>query len=179
MRAVKVMALLTLGACASSGSNPASTASSTRTQTVIGGGSLRTTTDQSEYVSTIESSVEPVWKSLPMIYDSLGIPLTVMDFKAHLIGNQGLKIRQTLGKVPLSKYIDCGTAQLISSADTYDVFLTVVSHVRPNEPVGSDIVTTVTAAAKPLNVSQEYFQCSTKGELERKIADMVKAAVRR
>ena len=176
MRATAFIGLIAISACASGNSSPGSSAAGT--QAIVRGSDIRSAPSNPDHVTLIESSVAPVWRALPAVYDSLGIPLTVMDFKQHLIGNQGMKIRQTLGKVALSKYIDCGNGQIIPSADSYDIFLSVVTHVRPNEPVGSDLVTTMSAAARPLNVSQEYSQCSSKGELEKKIAELVKAAVR-
>ena len=177
MRAIVLFSLVIVGACASGGSDPRATATST--QSLIGGATLQRAEAVPEYVTPIDASVEPVWSALPVVYDSLGIPLTIVDFKAHLLGNQGLKVQHTLGKVPLSKYIECGNGQVISSADTYDIFLTVVSYVRANGHGGSDLVTTMTAAAKPLIVAQEYFPCATRGELEKKIADIVKAMVGR
>jgi hypothetical protein len=44
-------------------------------------------------------------------YDSLGIPLTVLDATTHTIGNEGLKARRRIGKTAsfTGDYIKCGT----------------------------------------------------------------------
>ena len=174
MRTVVALTSIALIACASGNVDPTASGRP-ESQAIVRGANLRMTAAAKPHVTTVAFSVDPVWRALPAVYDSLGLPLTVMDTKQHLIGNQGVTLRQKLGGVRLSKYIECGNAQIGLSADSYDVFLSVVTHVRPNDPVGTDIVTTVDAAAKPMTFSQEYSRCSTTGEIEKRIAELVTA----
>src|SRR5437667_10720875 len=74
-------------------------------QPVAVGISQRVTSINTANITTVSYTIARVWRALPHAYDSLAIPLTVFDNAKHLIGNQGMKIRQKLGNVALSKYI--------------------------------------------------------------------------
>ena len=117
--------------------------------------------------------LDQVWRALPGVFDSLKIPLTTVDPSRHLIGNEGMKIRQKLGTVALSQYLDCGQAQIGPSADTYDVFLSVVTTLRSTSAAETELSTTVESAAKPLAFGQEYSRCTSKGGIETRIVSIL------
>jgi hypothetical protein len=172
---VAILSLFALAACASGNST---TTTRPETMRVVAGGG--TATGQFNVTSTTAASVskaaypiDRVWRLMPAVYDSLKIPLTTFDGAKHLVGNEGMKIRQRLGGAPLSRYIDCGQAQIGPSADSYDVFLAVTTTIRSLSPTETEIATTVESQAKPMTYAQEYSRCSSKGTLEVLIADIV------
>jgi len=130
--------------------------------------------------STTALSTSPVdaFQFLPLAYDSLSIPRTWVEPKQFLVSSQGFKVRARLGKTPLSRYIDCGSTQIGANADSYDVFMTVTSRLTANG-AGSTLSTTVEAASRPLSFSQDYSRCSSRGELEKRIGAIVKAALQK
>lgn len=168
-----------LNACASS--NPAPTNAPTQTVSVIGagGGTVRLTPSTQASVSTVPFSVEQVWRVLPAAYDSVGIAISTLDGTARVVGNAGMKIRRQLGKVPLSRYLDCGATQVGQNADSYDVHLAVTTSVNAGEAGMATIATTVDAMAKPLAFAQEYSRCSSRGTLERRISEAVQLQLQR
>ena len=177
MRHPLPLILVALAACASGGSQ-----GSTRPETirVVGGGgtsstSINVTTSTSVAVSRLSYPIDRVWRALPAAYDSLKIPLTTLDVSRHFIGNEGMRIRQKLGTVALSQYIDCGQAQIGPSADSYEVYLVVTTTARSLSPTETEISTTVESAARPITFSQEFSRCATKGAIEARIADIVGA----
>jgi hypothetical protein len=178
MRHVIVLSVLGLGACAS---GPSQTSSQTETVRVFGGGGtsastaigIRNTT--SANASRLGYPIDRVWRALPAAYDSLKIPLTTLDANKHFIGNEGMKIRQRLGTVALSTYIDCGQAQIGPSADSYDIFLAVTTTVRSLSATETELATTIEAAGKPVAFAQDYARCGTRGIIETKIAAIVGA----
>jgi len=120
---------------------------------------------------------DDVFKSLPAIFTTLGIPLATSDPRQRVIGSEGMKVHGKLGKVRLSTYIDCGSAiSGMASADSYDVILSVITRIQPKGTNGSEIQTTVEASAKPASFSADYSRCGTTGALENKIYEMVKAS---
>ena len=180
MRKIPVISLCLAAACSSSNSPP-SPAPAPETRPIAVGGDMRMAGSAIEAVkSTVPYPGARVFEALTQVYDTLGIALTTLDFKGHLIGNQGMQIRQKLGKVALSKYIDCGKSQLVPSADTYEIWLSVVSHVGMETPqaLESTLTTTVAAKARPLEHAQEYFDCKSTGVLEAKIVELVGKMVR-
>ena len=180
MRGIALLSVVALSACAS-GSTTSGTAAQPQTTRVTGGGGLsgtaiRMATSDAASVTRVAFPLDLVWRTLPVAYDSLKIPLTVLDPKEHHLGNEGMKIRQRLGTVMLSKYIDCGQAQIGPSADSYDVFLNVTTTLTA-APSGAEteISTVVESAARPLNFGQDYARCTSKGTIENAISAIVAA----
>ena len=137
MRAVVMISVAALVACAPSKTSPPAPAASAM-QVVATADGVPPSIDPrvSDGVPLVPKPLpgppDSVWNALPAAYDSLGIKLNVVDLKQHLIGNQGMKLRQKLGSTRLSKYLDCGNAQIGPSADSYDVLMSVMAHVGVN-----------------------------------------------
>ena len=131
MRCLMLLTLVLLPACASSSS---STPKGPATQTINAGaaGSMTMAASASADVVRMPYAADAVWRILPSVFDSVGITVTSIDQAGKTIGNPGFKIRQRLGKAPLSRYLDCGNTQIGPNADSYDVMLSVMSTVTPD-----------------------------------------------
>jgi hypothetical protein len=178
MRPFVLFSVAALCGCAAS----TSTTSGRATETVRVAGSgigMATAPNTGAIVATVPFASEQVWRTMPAVFESLGIPLTTLDPKKHLIGNEGFKLRQQLGTVRLSKYIECGTTQIGPNADSYEVYITIVTDVQPGESGGAKISTVFEASARPLNFAQEYSRCSSKGVLEPKIVEVATAKLQK
>src|SRR5262252_5823348 len=82
--------------------------------------------------ATLPYTVEQVWRVLPFVFDSLGIPIASMDPAKRTLGNEGFRVRARLKGQPLSKFIDCGSStQIGPNADNYDVALILTAAVTP------------------------------------------------
>ena len=176
MRAVAILMLASLSACASSPGG-----STAGTGPILGQGSVGRSTDARSTVFTqsLAYPVDQVWRALPAAYDSLKIPLNTLDAKTHTIGNDGFKIRQQLGRAALSTYIDCGRTQIGPNADSYEVVLTILTQVTTADNGATKISTTFESSARPIAYSQEYSKCTSRGVLEAKIMDVVKGRLMR
>jgi len=171
-----VAAVAFVSACASGGGSSAPVRPATQTMGSADVGTITVTNTVTADVSHLAATVDAVWRIMPSIYDSVAVPITTLDPASHSIGNQGFKIRGRLGKSYLSKFIDCGSStQIGPNADTYEVYLSVVSSVRPEGTAGATLSTIVDAKARPINFNQGYSNCASTGNLEIKIADLVKA----
>jgi hypothetical protein len=102
MRAIKVLSLIALSACASSGgtSRPDETV---RISGAGGTGNLKITSNQYAHVTRISSPIDKVWLAMPGAFEALSIPISTVDTLTHSIANDGLKLRRVLGKTPLSR----------------------------------------------------------------------------
>jgi len=177
--------LVAVAACSSSGTG-ASSSPTPASQTVrvsgasgvadlrVGGGADMTG------VHTLPYSLEQVWRALPFVFDSLGIPVAMMEPTRRVIGNEGFKVRQRLKGTPLSRFIDCGNSTQIGvNADNYDVVLILTAQVRAADPSSSSITTTFNAVAKPANFAQDYSQCNSKGVMESRFIDILQAKLQK
>lgn len=177
MRVPPLLILLASIACAS-GAAPSGSGTSQETVRIMGAGNtnLTLTSNAGAQVTKIEAPPEKVWIAMPAAFAKLGIPITDVDTVHQRIGNSGLKIRRQLGSTPLSRFIECGSTQIGDNADSYDVFLTVSSTVRRDPDTGlATLETLFESQAKPVAFSREYARCSTKGVLEQRIVEAVRA----
>ena len=126
--------------------------------------------------ATLPYSVEQVWRVLPFVFDSLGIPISSMDPAKRTLGNEAFKVRARLKGTPLSRFIDCGTStQIGPNADNYDVVLVLTAAVaKAAEAAEATVVTTFSAVAKPANFAQDYTPCNSKGLVESRFIDIVR-----
>lgn len=182
MRGIFLIGIVALSGCASSNAAPGSASSETaRVVGSMGEGTVHAISTGSTPIagtSTIAAPADKLWRALPAIYDSLGIPRSVIDASSRLIGNRGLQIRRQLGNVRLSKYIDCGSPQARPSADFYDVNLSVVTQLEVIAPGDTKVMTTVDAMGRPVSFTGEYVRCATTGEIEAKISKMLDVVAR-
>lgn len=124
-------------------------------------------------VANLQFPIDKVWSAMVPAYDSLSIPLSVLDPSTHTIGNQGLKARRRIGKTRIGEYLNCGNGEGGPSADLYEINLSMVSTLQPNSAGGTTITTTVDGAARPASFSGDYIKCATTGELEKRLVKLV------
>lgn len=181
------IALTGLAACASGGASggtpsggavsavPTSGSTTRRTTTGIENmGRITITNTVEADVVTVPYDADAVFRILPSLYDSLGVQVNTVDPAKKTVGNAGYKIRNRLGKIPLSMYLDCGgSTQIGPNADSYDVYLSAMTTVTPNGTGSAKVGTLVEAQARPATYNQAYSPCSSKGLFEQKLAQLI------
>lgn len=171
-------AALALAGCASNSALPPPVPD--RTVQIAGvAGRLTMNSNSDASVSTIAAPIEQVWRVLPAVFDSLGVAISTVNQAQHLIGNDAQKVRQRLGKAPLSRYFDCGQTQIGPNADSYDVLLTLLIQLQPNGAGSTNLLSTIEATAKPVAFSQAPSACSSKGTLESRLTTLVQTLLPR
>ena len=171
-----------LGGAACASSRPVADTGTTTSRTIqVYGvpGKLTVSSASNPVTSRLDFTVDEVWRVLPAVFDSLGVKVSMVDPKRHIIGAEDLKVRVQLGRTPMSRYIDCGQTQIGQNADSYELRLTVLAQVQAVAPGGSLLSTTLDAAAKPITFSQDYSRCSSKGLFESRLVEAVKKALQR
>lgn len=181
MRGLLLLSLVCVVGCASGnqGASRPDVVETVRISGSGGAGQVSTTSSTATNVATVPFPLESVWRVLPAVYDSLGIRISAPDAASHTVGNTGFKIRRQLGDVALSKYINCGNAQGPPSADTYEVQMSVTTQLQPSPSGGTTLMTNVVSSARPIVISGEYANCSSRGTLEAKVVEGVKARLKR
>jgi hypothetical protein len=169
-------------ACSASGTASSVARASGPAQRPVGtidGANIVITAASTPDVSTLAAPMAQSWNALRAAYDSLGIPVTSQDPQRRIIGNEAWKVRQRIARTPLSRFLDCGSSQIGPNADSYDVVLFVQSQLLPADAGSTKLSTIVEAQARPATYNQAWSRCSTKGALETRIADLVKAQLAR
>jgi hypothetical protein len=139
-----------------------------------GGGDLmlRLTHDVSGYTDTVAVASGPAWAALMRAYGTIGLAITASDPSKRLLASGPLRVHRRLGGQALSQYLDCGSSLTGDNADQYEITLRVASEI---EPAGAQSIvrSQVTATAVAVGSSNSPMRCSSKLNLERRIARLV------
>lgn len=128
--------------------------------------------------SLVNAPVERTWAALQQVYTTLNIPIGELDQASRTIGNSVLRIRRRIGDVPTMRALDCGGDSGMPNAETYQLLLTLKSRVITNDAGGSVVQTTLEGTGRnPTTSASSDVRCSSKGVLEKRIADLVKEVV--
>ena len=174
--------VLAAAGCAgsTSGSAPAPASSIMRVSGPAGSSTVSLGGNDPSVVRKLPFSADKVWRALPAVFDSVGIPISMLEPTSRTMGNEAFKVRGRLKGVSLSRYIDCGNStQIGPNADSYDVVLTMMVEVHSAEAGASSVRHTFTAVARPANFAQDYSQCSSKSTLEPRFMTLLTAALER
>ena len=144
------------------------------------GGTLRVRNEVESSSGIIGLPIDKVWAALPAAFDSLGVTVTTRDPVKRLMGTEGLKVRQRLGGVPLSRYFDCGTTQIGANADSYEVMVMLMAQLKAAPGNTTSIVVSVDARARPVAFSQGYSECqSMTNTLDARLIELVRRQANR
>jgi len=145
---------------------------------ILSGGqalSINTMNVNSGMGTLVLAPIDSAWAALKSVYSELGIPVTTLVDASHLIGNEGFKVRRRIGKVPMQRILDCGGAQGMPNAETYDIMMSISSNFVKNPKAGFNLITRIDASGKSANFSREASViCASLGELEKLIGEMVR-----
>ena len=173
-----VVALAGVAGCASSGNSSTTTVGvtqATQQVTLSTGQNVRinTTTTTVALSENVPVGPDSAYKVLVKVYTDLAVAATTLDSRQRIVGNPSLKVRRRIGGVTLVKYLDCGYKDGAPNAETYDIVLNLMSSVSGQTPTSATVSTRIEGVAThPVFGSQTV--CTTTGELEKRIAQMVR-----
>jgi hypothetical protein len=136
------------------------------------------TGDVTAIATAIPVSADSAYTLLRAVYTKLAIPVAEQDASRRSISNHGLKVRRQLGGLGMAKVLDCGDKIGIPNAETWDIQMDITSYVTPNGAGGSQVWTQIQALGNDPTISgRDLTPCSTRGDLEAKIAGAVKGMI--
>lgn len=172
--------LLVLGtACARASTGGSETTVSPTTTSIVSGNSAVGTMNigmnntYEAIATTVSIAPDSAFQVLTRVYTMLEIPVAPAQGKLA-IGNPEIKIRRRIGGIPMQNVLDCGDKMGLPNAETWDIHMNLLSYIEPAPNGGARILTRIQAMGNPTDISnRDLTPCSTKGELEKKIGDMV------
>ena len=126
---------------------------------------------------SVDAGAVAAWGALPEVYDSLQFPIVVVDTVNMRIGSGNFHPSRIAGR-RLSRYLDCGRGMTGANADTYRVTISLVTWATEGSSGGTQVHTAIEASAKARDVNSYPVNCSSKGVLEREIAELVAEVLR-
>ena len=176
--------LLAFGtACAANGKGGATSETSvspSTTQLVVGSSSVASmnvgvTNSVTAIASAVSTSRDSTYQLVRRVYAELQIPVSMENGSSRAVGNETLKIPRNLAGMRRQAIVDCGEKMGLPNAETWDIVMNILTYVEANPNGGSTVLTRIQAMGHDPSVSgREQTTCATKGDLEAKIATMVK-----
>jgi hypothetical protein len=123
--------------------------------------------------TAVPVSPDSAYRLLIRVYTLLELPMVSVDAK-RAVGNDELKVRRRIAGLPMQDVLDCGEKLGLQNAETWDIHMNLLSYVNADPAGGSQVLTRVQATgSRPEGSSLRQTPCATKGELEKKIGEMV------
>jgi hypothetical protein len=182
MRSARLFALaLTITACTAStgGSSPGTTVApmpAGMLPTSAGTHDMGATGEVTAIATALPIPPDSAYTLLRAVYAKLAIPVADQNATQRTIGNHGLKARRQIAGLGMDRVLDCGDKIGIPNAETWDIQMDIASYVTADGTGGSQLWTRIQATGNDPSVSgRDDTPCSTRGDLEAKIGNSVKA----
>ena len=174
----RFMSLLVLAAtasCASSGSSPGSGIATPSERIVaMDNQAVYRTTVQPNAKVLIPVAPSRAFEAVRAVYEELGVPTGTYDPATGRVGNTSFWKTRKLGNESLSTYLNCGESFSGSIADTYRIYISLISAVRPDGTGASELETAFSAQAQNMDgAASDKVACGTTGRLEERIRKSV------
>ncbi|MGE0552071.1 MAG: hypothetical protein AB7R55_01450 [Gemmatimonadales bacterium] len=108
---------------------------------------------------------------LPGVLEGFGLEINFRE--PGRIGTCYQKVRGRLGDVMLSRFVDCGETRSLPNADRYEVALTLLVTVEPDDKWSRIHIFLLGVGLDGSGSSAGRIWCFSKASLERRIAQMV------
>lgn len=183
MRSLLVLACcVATAACATSGTGTGAGDAMTGRDRVIAsnvpgeGGSRQITSTVAPAVETrIDAPPDVVLLHARAVYERMEIPVTVWDPTGRRVGNLDFWKSRRLDGQPMARLVNCGDGLTGPKADSYRIYMALVTSVLPDTGKASRLSTRLVASATDLaGGSPDRVTCGTTGILEARIAAAVR-----
>lgn len=127
----------------------------------------------------VDAPVDTVWTALRAALDGLEVPVGFAERSTWEMGSQRVKLYRMLGKQRLSSYVRCGEGITGPNADSYVVYLSFLSFLRPEADGKVILFSLLAAQAIDLpNGRNDVVDCTSTGRLEQRVAEQVLARLK-
>ena len=164
--------LVSVTACATSG--PGARQESDE-RVIVSGDATGTVADvritREDYVpsAVLDAPRAKVWELLPAVYQELGLPEPGADRSTWTVAVVDHRTSRRIGNMRMSTLISCGSDLTGQNADTHRIRMTVRTWLEA-EGEGTIARTRVEATASSTEGRASVISCTSRGELENRIA---------
>lgn len=116
---------------------------------------------------SLTSAPNVVATATRLVYKQLDIPVTIDDPKTHQIGNNSFHRTRTFAGQSMTEWVNCGMTVTGPKAESYRVYLSVLTDVVPDGHGGTDLHTLLVASAQDMaGSSTDPVTCGSTGKFE-------------
>lgn len=121
---------------------------------------------------------DSIYVALKKVFEELKIPVQTANPRAGLLNNLNADLSGRLGGERMSRYIDCGRGFSGPNADFYRLTLAVSAWVEPATGDPQKLMVAIAASGRDPSGSRSYYSpCTSRGDLEKRIARRVQELV--
>lgn len=122
----------------------------------------------------ISGNRDSIFTSLETAFKELKLPVETRNPKTGLLTNLNADVSRRIGDVAISRYLDCGRGFSGNNADFYRITLAISAWLEPATGEPQRLMVAIAASGRdPAGSRSAYSQCTSRGALERRIADRV------
>ena len=126
----------------------------------------------------IHGNRDAIFTAIEGAFKELKIPVETRDPKSGMPRNLNAEVTRRLGNEALSRYLDCGRGFSGNNADFYRITLAISTWVERATGEPQKLLIAIAASGRdPAGSRSAYPTCTSRGALERRIADRVQALV--
>jgi hypothetical protein len=171
------MLVIALGACASAKTSEGSDLTGTppvilTADRIIEGERPRSAT------ITIAVSPTAAWPVVKKVYKALEVDVTVDNPVTHQVGNQSFWKTRTFAGHRMSEFVDCGAGMTGRKADSYRIYMSLLTLVNPDGAGGTKLETIFVPFGQDVSAgSADRVPCGSTGQLEMIVNESVRATL--
>lgn len=130
--------------------------------------------------ATIAIAVPPTsaWPVVRKVYKALEVDVTVDNPVTHQVGNQNFWKTRTFAGHRMSEFVDCGSGMTGLKADSYRIYMSLLTLVNPDGQGGTKLETIFVPVAQDVSAgSTDRVPCGSTGQLETMVNESVRATL--
>lgn len=121
---------------------------------------------------------DSIFVALEKAFAELKIPIEARDPQTGLLRNLNAEVSRRIGGQAMSRYLDCGRGFSGNNADFYRITLAISAWVEPAGGAPERLLVAIAASGRdPAGSRSAYSPCTSRGALEKRIAERVQALV--
>lgn len=129
-------------------------------------------------ISTVAVAPSTAWPIVKGAYQALGIDITVDNPIVHQMGNSNFWRTRTVGPFRMSELVECGMSMTGRKADTYRIYMVLLTMVNPDGKGGTRLETTLAATGQDMSGnSSDRIPCGSTGRFEQFFLEHVRSQV--
>jgi hypothetical protein len=126
----------------------------------------------------IPVSPTAAWPVVKRVYQALEVDVTVDNPTTHQVGNPNFWKTRTFAGHRMSEFVDCGSGMTGRKADSYRIFMSLLTLVNPDGQGGTKLETIFVPVGQDVSAgSTDRLPCGSTGQLEMMVNESVKATL--
>jgi hypothetical protein len=131
--------------------------------------------EASANATRLAGTPQEIFPLVAQVYDELKIPIETLETRTFLLGNTSFRAHRRVAGIPMTRIVDCGHTVAGLRAGSDMITFNLLTRVKADGPRNVVVETTITAIARSTEgASSNPMNCTSLGELERRIAEGVR-----